>query len=372
MHRGNTSRAPWLRLGPPLAAVLASMAIAACASSSSTGSAASGDSAQSLLAQTFSSGHTVKSGILGFTLTLNPSGSSTLTTPISLSLTGPFQSRGTGKLPASDFTIGISALGKQGSLGVISTGTNGYVTLDGANYQLPASDFQRLESSFSSVGGSGGQGSLSGLGINPEHWLKNPSIVGSQTIGGTATTHIRAGVNVTALLSDLNTFLAKTAKTSGTTKIPSSIPSATQQKIAAAIKNAGVDVWTGTSDKTLRKLSLNLTLPVTGQISTLLGGLRTAGIGLSLQYSDLNQPQTVATPTDVQPYSQFTAKLQSVVSALEGGLGGSTGSTGSTGSGSSAQSGSAGADVNKYTQCITAAGQDVLKMQKCASLLNGG
>jgi hypothetical protein len=252
------------------------------------------------------------------------------------------------------------------------------VTLDGANYQLPASDFQRLESSFSSVGASG-QGSLSGLGINPEHWLKNPSIVGSQTIGGAATTHIRAGVNVTALLSDLNTFLAKTAKSSGTTKIPSSIPAATQQKIAAAIKNAGVDVWTGASDKTLRKLSLNLTLPVTGQISTLLGGLRTAGIGLSLQYSDLNQPQTVATPTNVQPYSQFTTKLQSVVSALEGGLGGATGSTGSTGStgatgsGSSAQSGSAGStNVDKYSQCITAAGQDVLKMQKCASLLNSG
>ena len=370
MHRGNTSRAPWLRLGVPLAAVLASTAIAACGSSS-TGSASSSSagSAQSLLTQTFSSGHTVKSGVLGFTLTLNPSGSSTLTTPISLSLTGPFQSRGTGKLPASDFTIGISALGKHGSLGVISTGTNGYVTLDGANYQLPASDFQRLESSFSSVGGSGGKGTLSGLGINPEHWLKNPSIVGSQTVGGAATTHIRAGVNVTALLSDLNTFLAKTAKSSGTTKIPSSIPPATQQKIAAAIKNASVDVWTGTSHKTLRKLSLNLTLPVTGQISTLLGGLRTAGIGLSLQYSDLNQPQTVATPTNVQPYSQFTAKLQSVVSALEGGLGGATGATGS---GSSTQSGSAGSNVDKYSQCITAAGQDVLKMQKCASLLNSG
>jgi hypothetical protein len=375
MHRGNTSRASWLRLGLPLASVLASMAIAACGSSSSTatGGASSGASAQSLLAQTFSSGHTVKSGVLAFTLTMNPSGSSTLSTPISLSLAGPFQSRGTGKLPASDFTIGISALGRHGSLGVVSTGTGGYVVLDGANYQLPASDFQRLESSFSSAGSSGpNHGTLSGLGINPELWLKNPSIVGSETVGGADTTHIRAGVNITALLADLNTFLAKTAKSSGTTKIPSSIPPATQQKVAAAVKNASVDVWTGASDKTLRKLTLNLTLPVTGQISTLLGGLSSAGIGLSLQYSDLNQPQTIPAPTNVQPYSQFTAKLQSVVSALEGGLGGAPGATGS---GSSAQGGSAGSTsskVGKYSQCITAAGQDVLKMQKCASLLDGG
>ena len=96
------------------------------------------------------------------------------------------------------------------------------------------------------------------------------------------------------------------------------------------VKNATVDVWTGTSDKTLRKLALNVTVPVTGRVSTLLGGLSSAGIGLSIQYSNLNQTQTIATPTNVQPYSQFTAKLQGIVSALSGGLGaGATGSLGS-------------------------------------------
>jgi hypothetical protein len=373
MQRTNTSRAPWLRLALVLGAVVIAVSVAACGSSSSSGSSGSG-SASSLLKQTFSSGHSVKSGVLGFTLTLNPSGSSTLTTPISLSLSGPFQSRGTGKLPASDFTIAISALGRHGSLGVVSTGTNGFVNLDGASYQLPASDFQRLESSFSSVDSSGkGQSTLGGFGIDPEHWLKNPSVVGTETVGGASTTHIRAEVNVPALLSDLNTFLAKTAKTSGTTKIPSSISAATQQKIAAAIQDATVDVWTGTSDKTLRKLSLNLTVPVTGQAATLLGGLRTAGIGLTLQYSDLNQTQTIAAPTNVKPYSQFTTKLQGVVQALEGSLGQSSGAT-SSGSGATTPSTGAGSStkVNKYTQCIQSAGQDVAKMQKCASLLSGG
>jgi len=374
MHSPNTPRASWLRLGLLMSAVAISLALAACGSSSGSGATGSG-SAASLLKQTFSSGHSVKSGVLGFTLSLNPSGSSTLTTPISLTLGGPFQSRGTGKLPASDFTIGISALGRKGSLAVISTGTSGFVSLEGANYQLPASDFQRLESSFSGVASSGGgQSSLAGFGIDPEHWLKNPSIVGTDTVGGAATTHIRAGVNVTALLSDLNTFLAKTAKTSGTTKIPSSISPATQQRIAGVVKNATVDVWTGTSDKTLRKLSLNLTLPVTGQISTLLGGLSSAGIGLTLQYSGLNQTESIATPTNVQPYSQFTTKLRSVVQAVEGGLGGAgaTGTAGATGSTTPSTGSGSSANVSKYTQCIQSAGQDVSKMQKCASLLNGG
>jgi hypothetical protein len=352
-----------LRVGLVFCAAACALVLAACGSSAA-GDAPSG-SAQSVLAQTFSKGHTVKSGVLGFSLSLTPAGSSTLTTPIVLSLNGPFQSRGTGKLPASAFTIGISALNKHGSLGVISTGSTGYVTLQGNAYQLPRADFQRLESSFSSVGSSGSGTGLSGLGINPQHWLKDPTIVGSDSMGGAQTTHIRSGVNVTALLADLNTFLAKTARTtSGSTSIPSSIPAATRQKIAAAVTNAQVDIWTGVADKTLRRLTLSLTVPVSGQASTVLGGMTSAGIGLTLRYSDLNQAQTISAPGGVKPYSQFETKLRSVLSSVEGGLG----TTGASGSGGNSNS----ANVSKYSQCIQRAGNDVQKMQKCASLLNGG
>ena len=356
------------RLGVLACAVLAVCALAACGSSSSGSSGA-----QNLIKQTFSGSHTVKSGVLNFALTLNPSGSSTLTTPLSLSLSGPFQSRGSGKLPQSNFTVDISALGRHGALGVVSTGSAGYVSLQGASYQLPAADFQRLDSSFSSVESSSGSGGgLSGLGINPTHWLKNPSVVGDETVGGADTTHVRAGVDVAALLSDLNTFLAKTAKTTGTSgKLPTSIPSSTAQKISAAIKNATVDIWTGKTDKTLRKLSLNLTVPVSGQISSLLGGLKSAGIGLTISYANLNQPQTISAPSNVQPYSQFQTKLRSIVSALEGGLAGGSSAGGSTGSSTAPSTSGSSSSVSKYSQCIQSAGQDVTKMQKCASLLNG-
>jgi hypothetical protein len=364
------------RLGPAMAAIVAVLALAACGSSSSTSSA----SAPSLLKQTFSSGHSVKSGVLGFTLTLKPTGSSTLTTPITLSLGGPFQSRGSGKLPQSDFTIGISALGRHGSIGVISTGTAGYVSLQGTNYQLPQADFQKLQQSFSSAQSTGGSqdAGLAQLGIDPEHWLTHPSVVGTETVNGASTTHIRAGVDVTALISDLNSFLAKTAKSTNAASsgVPTQIPQATQQKIAAAVQNATVDVWTGKNDSTLRKLTLSLTVPVTGQISTSLGGMTSAGIVLTIQYAKLNEPQSVATPTAVHPYSEFTAKLQTIgqqlTSALGGSLGsGSTSSSSGTATAPSTGSGSA-AGVSKYSACIQKANGDVTKMQKCASLLNGG
>src|SRR5579871_6916824 len=116
--------------------VLASIALAACGSSSS-----GSQNPNTLLNQTFTGTHKVTSGNLDLTLTIDPSGSSTFSGPITLSFGGPFQTRGAGKLPESNFTISASALGRGLSLGIISTGTAGYVTLQGASYQMPQATF---------------------------------------------------------------------------------------------------------------------------------------------------------------------------------------------------------------------------------------
>jgi hypothetical protein len=349
-----------------LAAGCAAVALTAC------GSSGGSSGASSLLRQTFSGKHTVNSGNINVSLSVDPSGSSTLKGPITLSFGGPFASLGTGKLPKSNFTVSYSALGRKGSLGILSTGTAGYVTVSGTSYQLPPATFRQLESSFSSLtspsGGGSGSGALGRLGIDPLHWLVNPTVVGNESVAGASTTHIRAGIDVAALLNDLNTFLGKAPSlgVSGLGKVPSGISPATRQKIAGELRQPHFDVWTGSDDKTLRKLAISLVLPVTGQFSSLLGGLSSARISLTMQYADLNQPQTIAAPSTVAPYSQFQAKLRGFLSALQGGLGGSLGSTGSSSSGSSSSSSA----VSSYAQCLQKAGQDLSKAQQCASLLN--
>jgi hypothetical protein len=354
-----------------LSAAFAALVIVAC------GGGGSGQ-ATDLLKQTFSGSHTVNSGKLSLDVTVNPSGSSTLKGPIALTFGGPFASLGSGKLPKSDFNVAISALGHTGSLGILSTGTAGYVKLSGTSYQLPAATFRQLESSFSSLttasSAGSGSGALGKLGINPLHWLKNPTIAGNESVGGASTTHIRSGVNVSALLSDLNTFLSKASSlgVSGASKLPKGISPSTRARIANAVRQPSLDVWTGTSDKTLRRLAINMTVPVTGQISSLLGGLNSAQISLSLQYANLNQPQTITAPTRVAPFRQFQAKLQSFLSSVQGALGGGPAGSGTTGgSTGSGSTGSAGAtNLNRYTQCLQSAGSDISKMQQCAALLN--
>jgi hypothetical protein len=312
------SRIRGLQLGCALLALGLTVVLSACGSGSGQ--------ATTLLKQTFSGPHPVSSGELSVELGVDPSGSSTLKAPITVSLSGRFQSLGQGKLPASSFAIGISELGRTASLRIVSTGTNGYVTLQGTSYQLPPSSFRTLESSFGQLAGSAGgsgSGTLSRLGIDPLRWLVHPSVVGAERVGGTQTMHVRAAVNVGALLVDLNTFLQKASSVgiAGTAGIPP-LGAATRTRLAAAVKNPRFDVWTGTADKTLRKVAIQLGVPVSGQISTLLGGLRAAQIGLSLQYSGLGQPQMIQAPAQVHPFKQFAAKLRSFLAGVQSLAGG--------------------------------------------------
>jgi hypothetical protein len=344
-------------------AAAASLALAACGGSGDAGT---------LLKQTFSGAHKVNSGQLQFAVRVQPSGSSTLRGPISLSFGGPFQSLGTGKLPQSDFNLNLSAMGSAATLGILSTGTNGYVSFEGSNYQLPQAAYQRLEQSFASVASSSGGSSrssiLNKLGIQPLHWLNNPQVVGSQSVGGTPTTHIRAGINLAALLNDFNTFLARASSLgiSGSSSFPHGLSQASINRIAGEIHNPRFDLWTGQSDHTLRRLQIHLALPVSGQLSTLLGGLRSAGLLLSMQYTHLNQPQTITAPTSVAPFSQFQSRLRTFLSALESGV---TGALSGGASGGSSSGGGSSGSIQAYSQCIQAAGGNVSKMQQCASLL---
>ena len=217
---------------------------------------------------------------------------------------------------------------------------------------------------------------MSKLGIQPLHWLTNPTIVGTESVAGAQTTHIHAGVNVPALLGDLNTVLERSSSlgVSATNSLKSGLSAATRQKLAAAVKNPSVDVWTGNSDHTLRRLTIALTLPVSGKASSELGGMTSADINLTMQYADLNQPQTITAPTSLQPFSQFQTKVDAFLQGLQGAAGGLIGggsSAGATAGGGTSTTGSSG-NVQKYSQCIQQAAGDVSKMQKCSSFLGSG
>lgn len=305
MEHCNRHQTPRPRAGLLIASLL-SVTVAACGGGSGQ--------ANRLLRQTFAGKHPVESGRLGVRLTVIPSGSSTSRGRITFSLAGPFQSLGPGRLPASAFSVSLAVMGTDAAATITSTGSTGYVTFQGQSYRLPQPTFQRLESTFAQLASASGRGSGSGmlgrLGIQPAHWLLHPQVVGQARIEGVKTTHIRSGINVAALLADVDAFLkrASSVGAGGAGVLPRGIPAAERHKLARQVKQPTVNVWTGVADKTLRRLEIDLTVPVDGQLSTLLGG--SAAIGLTMQYAGLNQPQNITVPTRVLPYGQFQAKLR--------------------------------------------------------------
>lgn len=372
-----------------LLALSLAAALSACGGGSSD--------ASTLLKQTFSGPHTVNSGNLSLTIRVTPAAAAG-GAPILLSFGGPFQSQGPGKLPKSDFNIRLNARGAGGQLSVLSTGTAGYVTVNGTSYRLPPSAFRKLESSFSGLATSQGRSgsNLSGLGIHPLGWLSDPKVVGDESVGGAQTTHIRATINVPALLGDLNTFLHRASSSSA--QIPAALSPATQARLSQEIENPTFDVWTGKQDKTIRRLSIGVTVSLGATLAQLVGAGR-AQVGLTMQYADLNQPQTISTPTNVQPFSRFQASLRTLLGQLQsraGGLAGS-GTTGTSTTPGASTSTTPGASTNttpattgtnatgttpgastgassrdrRYSQCILNAHGDIGKMQACASLING-
>jgi hypothetical protein len=280
-----------------------------------------------------------------------------------MSLSGPFQSSGGGHTARSALTIAFSGLGKHGSLGVTTTTSGGYVAIDGTSYKLPSADFRKLQSSLGASSHSGAAPGLSSFGIDPSQWVTHPRIVGTATVDGVVTEHVHAAVDVRALVLSLNKVLAKESSTlhsagSAASNVPTHITAAEASKLAAAIKAPTVDVYADKNDSSLRRLVIDATLPVHGTLSARLGGLTAASIRLSVDYSHLNEPQTISAPAHPRSFTALQSRIASLGQALGGG--GITGSAAAAGS---------PRQVTRYAKCIQKASGAVAKMQRCASLL---
>lgn len=340
-----------------LALAVVAVALAACGGS---GSGGSGD-AQTLLRQTFTGTHQIRSGKANVQLRIVATGDPSLQGPIEATIAGPFESAGSGRLPKFDLAIDANAEGQGIKAGVTSTSDQLFVNFGGTSYAVPAQVVQRLQQSFArsqQQGSTQPRTSLKALGIDPLGWLQDATVVGTESVGGAQTDHISAKVNVGALLDDVDVLLAKVSAggipgVPASDRVPSRLPASARSEIEQAVKSATFDVWSGKTDHTLRKLTLAL------DVAPPRGKVRSVTVNLSVELTDLNQPQTITAPASSRPLNELLGQFSGL---LGGALGGSAGGSGSSGGASSAQ-------LNAYAQCVQRAGSNVTEAQKCASLL---
>ena len=209
--------------------------------------------------------------------------------------------------------------------------------------------------------------SLSSLGLDPRQWLTNPKNEGEAKVGDDETIKITGGVDVNKLLDDVNKALQKTRElgVQGTDQLPSQLTAEQRKQVVDAVKDPKVEIYTGKDDTILRRMVISLGI-VAPEGS---GSSGSADIKFDLAISDLNEKQKISEPSGAKPFDQLLSQLGGLGLGGLGGAGGTGSSGGSSGSGSSGSAGSNSADLEKYSQCIADAGNDVTKARKCAELL---
>jgi hypothetical protein len=349
-----------------LALVLAVLGLALVAGCGGGGEKASSDTpVDQLLKQTFSGDKQVKSGVLDLSLNLDAQGSSQLSGPLSLRLTGPFESQGKGKLPKFKLSASVSGNGQNLSAGITSTVDKGFVSFQGTEYAITDNVWSQFRKGYEqsqqqASSKSGGQ-SLSALGIDPQNWLTNPRNAGDGKVGDDDVVRIIGGIDVAKMLDDVNTLLEKGRSLGGsaTQNVPNKLTEQQKQEAIKAIQSPSVEIDTGKDDSILRRVLVNFTANVPKSAAAT---AQSAKVALDLKISDLNNGQDISAPSNPKPFTQLLSGLNSL------GLGGL--GTGSAGSGSSGGSNGASADnLKKYSECIDKAGNDAAKAGKCADLL---
>jgi hypothetical protein len=366
-----------------LLAVLAVVGLAACGGDNDKSSGANAD-APTLLKDTFGANHPIRSGRLDANLDVDLKGLARITEPLSLHLNGPFQSNGGKTLP--DFALGLDLQGgaKPITVGAVFADGGGYLTIEGQAFDLGAELYKTFKTGYekakdSSKSKSDDQTSLSALGISPLRWLKDPKNVGTEDIAGTQTVHLASGVNVAKLLEDVSTLLGKAKGVTSAggaatgTAVPNSLTAEQRDTITKSIKSAKVDVWTGAKDHTLRKVAVNVQVDVPKELRAKAGNLQTGHVIFQVTIAQLNQAQKIVKPANVQPIGELRSALTDL------GLLGTSGSASTTTPDTTATPEATTTPATPpattgpqadYTQCITAAGEDLAKVQDCAQYLN--
>jgi hypothetical protein len=265
------------------------------------------------------------------------------------SVTGPIDSHGPG-IPKFDLTAKLSGEGGGQSIdfegGVISTGDAGYVSYGGTDYKLDSQVFGFLKQIIENAQQQPAQKQAGVPQI--KSFLTNLSDEGTDDVEGTETNHISGDVDVQKLVDVLKPFAQRAGSLGAAgAQVPSP---AELDQLTKVLKNASFDLYSGTDDHLLRRLTLNFDLQQ-------LGGSGKATIALDVSLGSVNEPQTIEAPSSSKPLSDLLQQFGIGNLGSLGLPGALPGPGGSGGAGSAAPS---AGQINCLQQAKTPA-----ELQKC-------
>lgn len=213
-------------------------------------------------------------------------------------LTGAFSVGATKGLPDFKVNARISGTGQKVEGGFVSLGDKAYFVRGDTGWRVPAALWTPLAEG--ATGGAGAQRKLP-FDVHPATWVRDVKAEGTDTIAGVEADHVSASVDPKAVVNDLAQAVGQNGG-----ELPN------QAAISRLVKRADLDVWVGTDDHILRRLSVEVALAGRGRLE------------VDVRLSDVNKPQQIEAPAHVRagaPGGTFGQLAQ----IIAGGLGSATG-----------------------------------------------
>jgi hypothetical protein len=342
-----------------LVAMLAiALPVALIAAACGGGSSDNNEDPQKVLDETFNNPTKITSGKLDISLDGSAEGEQSGT--FNAQVSGPFQTEANDPtaFPQFDLTANLSgsaggpSLSFDGSL--IATKDNAYVEYQDQAYEVGADVFKQFTQAYAQAAQQNqskqsNKSFFEQLGIDPSTWLTNVTNEGTTDVDGTDTIQVHGDADVAKILSDLE----KASQQAGGAS--QQLTPQQSDLIESAVKEASIDVYSGTDDHLLRKLALSLKIePPAGTGAS----VSSVDVNFSITLSDVNEPQTISAPSNAKPISELLNQL---------GLGG-LGLPGGSSGGLPIPGGSGGAGSSSYQNCIAQA-KTPSDIQKCATKL---
>jgi hypothetical protein len=344
------------RIRTAVAVLAIALPIPAAMAGCGGGGGGSDEDPQQVLDQTFNNPTKITSGNLD--VSVNGSAEGDQSGDFTASISGPFQSEENDTaFPQLDLAAKVSVSGGGPSLSfdgsLITTKDNAYVEYQDQAYEVGTAAFRQFSQAYAQAAkennSKGDTNSFSQFGIDPSKWLTNLSNEGTTDIDGTETVQVHGDADVSKIVADLE-------------KISKQTGSATQQltpdqidQLESSIKDASIDVYSGTDDHILRRLALTVSIAPPADSGAAVSSL---DLDLSVTLSDVNEPQTITAPSNAKPLSDLLGQF-----GLPGLPGGSSGGLQLPGGGSSG-----GTTNPSYLKCVQKASSPD-EISACASKL---
>jgi hypothetical protein len=197
--------------------------------------------------------------------------------PGTIAVSGAFQAGAANDLPELEVNTKVTSRTDRGRGGFVAVDDAAYFTQGEKAWRVP----DEVWGPFVQAAASGQGPSLQNLPVplEPQGWVTDPKVEGTETIDGVETTHVSASIDAARVLRDLDA------------SVPS-IDLPNRAEVARAVKKAELNAWVGADDGIVRRLAVLVAVVDSGE---------RGAVALDVKLSGVNEPQDIKAPSNVAP-----------------------------------------------------------------------